>query len=100
TAELVEQWIAFTNQFAPNPFATGGHDRAGPFPVAWPPAPPERASGRPTDGAAAAAGASGERDAVLGELARRLDRIEERLAALERQRRAASPRRRSRERGA
>jgi hypothetical protein len=42
---------------------------------------------RPPPDAAAAAGASGERDAVVAELARRVDELAERVAALERKRR-------------
>jgi hypothetical protein len=71
-AELLQRWLAVTGQFAK---AAGEH--AGAF--AWPPVPPV---GSPAD-AAAAAGASGERDAVMGKLARRVAELERRLAALE-----------------
>jgi hypothetical protein len=47
-------------------------------------------SARSPADAAAAAGASGERDAAVAELARRLDELEIRLAALERRRRPVS----------
>jgi hypothetical protein len=78
TAELWQKWLALC------PSATD--DRAA-------------AGSRSTRGAAAAAGASGERDAVLAELARRLAGVEERLDALERRRRRTPPRPRERNRG-
>jgi hypothetical protein len=92
-AELLQRWVAFTSQFAPG---QGAHDGAAPLTVAWPPKPPGRpaADGSKAD-AASAAGASGKRDAILGEFARRLDGIEQRLAALEPPRAPARPRRRS-----
>src|SRR3954452_5408862 len=46
-----------------------------------------RQPGRPPADAAASAGSSGERDAAVAELARRLDELEARVAALERRRR-------------
>src|ERR1700685_841030 len=60
-AELLQRWIAFTGQFAK---AAGDHGGE----AAWPPVAP---AGSPPH-AAAAAGASGERDAAVGELARRV----------------------------
>jgi hypothetical protein len=50
---------------------------------------PAGSSRSPAD-AAPPAGASGERDAAVAELARRLDELENRVAALERRRRTAS----------
>ncbi|HEX2645801.1 MAG TPA: hypothetical protein VHO95_01100, partial [Candidatus Dormibacteraeota bacterium] len=44
---------------------------------------------RSSAAAAAAAGASGELDAVMAELARRVDELDHRIAALERRRRPA-----------
>src|SRR5436305_253070 len=57
----------------------------------WPageagPSGPSRAPARSPADAAASAGASGERDAAVAELARRLDELEARIAALERRR--------------
>src|SRR5947207_2103157 len=49
-----------------------------------------RAPARSPADAAASAGAFGERDAAVAELARRLDELETRIAALERRRRPAA----------
>src|SRR5712671_3558738 len=61
----------------------------------WPageadPSGPGRAPARPPADAAASAGASGERDAAVAELARRVDELEARIATLERRRRPAA----------
>src|SRR5205823_4567438 len=61
----------------------------------WPageagPSGPSRAPARSPADAAASAGASGERGAAVAELARRLDELEARIAALGRRRRPAA----------
>src|SRR5213078_2000363 len=75
TAEPLHRWLGLVAAATPG----------------WPardadPSGPTRA---PVD-AAASAGASGERDAAVAELARRLDELETRIAALERRRRPAA----------
>src|SRR5277367_6525185 len=80
TAALLQRWIAFAGQFATSP----GEHADSPFP-AWPPIPSATGpTNRSQTAAAAAAGASGERDDAVGELASRVDELERRLAALER----------------
>lgn len=103
-AMLLQRWVQFTSQFA-SPLAGASGERAGnPF-AAWPPVPAGAATAgvRSTDGpetpAAAAAGASRQRDVAVGELARRVDELERRLAAVERQPQARGPRRRDRASG-
>src|SRR5947208_1793316 len=54
------------------------------------PSGPSRAPARSPADAAASAGPSGERDAAVAELARRLDELEARIAALERRRQPAA----------
>src|ERR1700694_5925672 len=72
-AEPLRRWLAFAS--GPLRDASPGDDGAG-----LPPrSPPD---------AAAAAGASGERDPAVAELARRVDELAERVAALESRRRA------------
>jgi hypothetical protein len=79
-AALLQRWIAFAGQFAKSP----GEHTGAPFP-GWPPIPSATGSpNRSQAAAAAAAGASGERNDAVGELARRVDELERRLAALER----------------
>jgi len=65
--ESLRQWLAVTAGSLPN--AAPGDAGAGPAPDA-----------------ATAAGASGERDAAVAELARRVDELHERITALERAR--------------
>src|SRR5579862_4322974 len=70
-SEKLRQWFAAAAASLPDILA--GEPGAG--------TPP-----RPQTGAAAAAGASGERDAAVAELARRIDELAGRVAALERSR--------------
>jgi hypothetical protein len=94
-AELLQRWAAFTAQFARAAGERGGT----PF-AAWPPVPPadERSNG-PTVDATTPAGASRQRDDAVGELTRRVDELERRLAASERNSKAARPRPRNRPSG-
>ena|SRR5579863_8030244 len=75
--ETLKRWVAFTGQFSYPGSGAGEQAQGSPFP-AWPPffGP----FGMP---AGAAAPASGDADAVAA-LARRVDELERRLAALER----------------
>src|SRR5213076_2295561 len=78
TAEPLHRWLGLVAAATPG----------------WPardadPSGPSRAPARAPVDAAASAGASGERDAAVAELARRLDELETRIAALERRRRPA-----------
>src|ERR1700733_11992466 len=91
-AELLQRWIAVTAQFAQG----SGERGASPF-AAWPPgAAPAGPPHGPQADAAAAAGASGGGGDAVGELARRVDQLERRLAELEPGPKAARPRRRNR----
>jgi hypothetical protein len=80
TAEPIRRWLGLFAAAMPD-LAPHEAGRSGPA--------------RPPADAAAAAGASGEHDAVVAKLARRLDEIESRIAALERRR--AAPRARPRD---
>src|SRR5438132_703369 len=67
-AEPLRRWLGLAAAAMPG-LSAGEANQAGPA--------------RPPSDAAAAAGASGERDAVVAELARRVDELAERVAALE-----------------
>src|SRR3982751_4728875 len=79
TAEPIRRWLGLIGGGAPDPPARE---------------PGAIGRSRSASGPAAAAGASAERDPAVAELARRLDELEGRIAALERPRRrpAASAR--------
>ena len=101
-AELLQRWIAFTSQFAKSAGERPGNPFAAPFP-GWPPIPTGFPASAPAPGsktvAAASGGAPGERGDAVGELARRVDEPERRLAAIERGAVAPRPRRGNRASG-
>jgi hypothetical protein len=77
TSEPLRRWFAIAVGSLQNP-------SAGDVPTGVPPRPPPGSPpGSPTD-AATAAGPPGERDALVAELARRVDELAQRVAALER----------------
>jgi hypothetical protein len=78
-AEPARQWF----DLAMGAVHKAGQNAAQHEPGAASPASARSAASRPAADAAAAAGAPGERDAALGELTRRLDELNERVAALE-----------------
>ena len=87
TAEPLQRWLGLAAAAMPGSPAPD----ARPFDAR--PSGPSRSPADP----AASAGASGERDAAVAELARRLDELETRIAALEPRRKSAkSPRPRNR----
>jgi hypothetical protein len=74
-AELLQRWLAFGTSFLPGAAAGDGTAANGTGPA---------------HRTAPAAGASRERDDAVAQLARRVDELEQRLAALERRRRPAA----------
>jgi hypothetical protein len=91
---FIALWGDYLTALAADPKAEPLHRWLGLVAAAMPGSPAREAgpagSARSPADAAAAAGASGERDAAVAELARRLDELEIRLAALERRRRPVS----------